>query len=116
MASVDVDVRDQIIAFRRTLAPNREALTRAYADVKAHVIRAADRIPILIGTLTAMQDLAGINLGIDLLLGPGTIPGDLGNATVHSPGRMSLNAALALAFLGLALLFRYLRHVQSARA
>ena len=44
MASVDVDVRDQIIAFKRTLAPNREALTRAYADVKAHVIRAADRI------------------------------------------------------------------------
>ena len=44
MAPVDMDVRDQIIAFKRTLAPNREGLKRAYADVKAHVSRAADSI------------------------------------------------------------------------
>ena len=44
MATVEVDVRDQIIAFKRTLAPNREVLKRAYADVKDHVSRAADTI------------------------------------------------------------------------
>ena len=44
MATVEVDVRDQIIAFKRTLAPNREGLKRAYADVRDHVSRAADTI------------------------------------------------------------------------
>ena len=44
MATTDVDVRDQIVAFKRKLAPNRAALRRAYADVKDHVSRAADRI------------------------------------------------------------------------
>ncbi len=60
-------------------------------------------IPALIGLLTAIQDFAAINLGIDELFTPGTIPGDLGNQFVRSPGRMSLNAALSLMFLGLAL-------------
>ncbi|MEP6668546.1 MAG: PAS domain S-box protein [Chthoniobacter sp.] len=58
----------------------------------------------LIGTLTAMEDIAGINIGIDQLLGPATMPGDLGNASVRHPGRMSLNAALSMSFLGVALL------------
>ena len=40
----EVDVRDQIVAFKRTLAPNREGLKRAFADVKDHVSRAADSI------------------------------------------------------------------------
>ena len=44
MATVEVDVRDQVIAFKRTLAPNRELLKRAYADVRDHVSRAADAI------------------------------------------------------------------------
>ena len=44
MATVEVDVRDQIIVFKRTLAPNRDGLKRAYADVKDHVSRAADGI------------------------------------------------------------------------
>jgi hypothetical protein len=44
MATVEVDVRDQIIAFKRTLAPSREGLKRAYADVRDHVSRAADTI------------------------------------------------------------------------
>src|SRR5580765_5710973 len=39
-----VDVRDQIVAFKRELAPNRDALRRAYADVKSQVNRTADRI------------------------------------------------------------------------
>ncbi len=56
-----------------------------------------------IGALTAVEDLASINLGIDLLFAPATIPGDLANAIVRHPGRMSLNAALSLALLGLAL-------------
>src|ERR1700686_4353939 len=38
----DVDVRDQIIAFKRTLAPRREALKRAFAEAKDHVRGAVD--------------------------------------------------------------------------
>jgi Gig2-like len=38
------DVRDQIIAFKRKLAPHREALKRNYADVRGYVKRAADFI------------------------------------------------------------------------
>ena len=44
MATVEADVRDQIIAFKRKLAPNREGLKQAFADVKGEVSRAADRI------------------------------------------------------------------------
>src|SRR5260370_39888918 len=40
----EFDVRDQIIAFKRKLAPRREALKRAYADVRDHVRRAVDII------------------------------------------------------------------------
>ncbi|MEO8519937.1 MAG: YbiU family protein [Acidobacteriota bacterium] len=38
------DVRDRIVAFKRSLAPRREALRRAYADVTDHVRRAVDTI------------------------------------------------------------------------
>jgi len=44
MGTAGLDVRDQIVAFKQALAPNRERLKRAYADVKDHVSRAADRI------------------------------------------------------------------------
>ena len=44
MATVEVDVREQIIAFKRRLAPTRESLKQAFADVKGHVSRAAERI------------------------------------------------------------------------
>ena len=44
MATVELDVRDQIVAFKRTLAPNRDGLKRAYGEVKDHVSRAADGI------------------------------------------------------------------------
>jgi len=43
-AGPEFDVRDQIIAFKRKLAPRREALQRAYEDVKDHVTRAVDTI------------------------------------------------------------------------
>src|SRR5258706_15449893 len=43
-AAAEFDVRDQIIAFKRKLAPRREALKRAYADVKDHIRRAVDII------------------------------------------------------------------------
>src|ERR1700730_4245596 len=36
------DVRDQITAIKRKLAPHREALKRAYEDVRDHVKRAVD--------------------------------------------------------------------------
>jgi hypothetical protein len=44
VAGVELDVRDQIIAFKRKLAPDREALKRAYGGVRDHVSRAADTI------------------------------------------------------------------------
>jgi hypothetical protein len=43
-ATAEFDVRDRIIAFKRKLAPRREALQRAFADVKDHVRRAVDKI------------------------------------------------------------------------
>jgi PAS domain S-box-containing protein len=61
-------------------------------------------IPALLGALTAIQDLALLDFGIDQLFGPGTIPGDLAHTYVRHPGRMSFNAALALLFAGLSLL------------
>ena len=57
----------------------------------------------LIGGLTSLEDLTGVNLRLDEWLAPGTFPGDRGNAFVVAPGRMSLNAALSLLLLGLAL-------------
>ena len=44
MADAEIDVRDQIVAFKRKMAPRREALKRAFGEVKDHVSRAADRI------------------------------------------------------------------------
>ena len=41
---VAVDVRDQIVAFKRKLAPNRDALRRAFADVKSYINRAVEGI------------------------------------------------------------------------
>jgi hypothetical protein len=38
----EFDVRDQIIALKRKLAPRREALQRAFAEVRDHIRRAAD--------------------------------------------------------------------------
>jgi hypothetical protein len=38
------DVTNEIVAFKRAMAPRREALKRAYEDVKAHVSRAAEKI------------------------------------------------------------------------
>jgi hypothetical protein len=35
MANAVDDVRDQIVAFKRKLAPNREALSRAFTGVRA---------------------------------------------------------------------------------
>ena len=39
-----LDVTDQIAAFKRSLAPRREALERAFVEVKDHISRAADAI------------------------------------------------------------------------
>jgi hypothetical protein len=38
------DVTAEVIAFKRAMAPRREALKRAYDDVKDHVSRAAEKI------------------------------------------------------------------------
>jgi PAS domain S-box-containing protein len=61
-------------------------------------------VPAVIGGLTATQDLAGVNLGIDTLFVPATFPGDVAHIYTVHPGRMSLNASLSLVFLGLALM------------
>ena len=44
MAVAQLDVSNQIIAFKRKLAPRREALRLAYADVRDHVRRVVDII------------------------------------------------------------------------
>ena len=44
MTTVELDVRDQIQAFKRRLAPSRERLREAFVDVTDHVSRAADHI------------------------------------------------------------------------
>ena len=44
MTGAALDVRDRIVAFKRSLAPRRQALTRAYADVTDHVRRAVDTV------------------------------------------------------------------------
>jgi hypothetical protein len=44
MADAQIDVRDRIVAFKRSLAPRREALKRAYADVTDHVRRVVETI------------------------------------------------------------------------
>ena len=44
MGDTEFDVRDRIAAFKRSLAPRREALKRAYADVTDHVRRAVETI------------------------------------------------------------------------
>lgn len=43
-ASAEFDVRDRIIAFKRSLAPRREALQRAFAEVTSHIRRAVDTV------------------------------------------------------------------------
>jgi hypothetical protein len=42
--NVEAEVRDQIVAFKRQAASNRDALKRAYADVKSHINRAVEDI------------------------------------------------------------------------
>ena len=44
MAAPQLDVSNQIVAFKRKLAPRREALQRAYDEVRDHVRRAVERI------------------------------------------------------------------------
>ncbi len=44
MAGAEIDVRDQIVAFKRGLAPRRETLQRAYGEVRDYVRRAADTV------------------------------------------------------------------------
>ena len=57
----------------------------------------------LIGGLTSLEYLLGFDFGIDELFAPGTFPGDTMHVFVVAPGRMSLNAAAAIFFIGLAL-------------
>ena len=44
MTDEEIDARDRIVAFKRSLAPRRDVLKRAYADVTEHVRRAADKV------------------------------------------------------------------------
>jgi hypothetical protein len=44
MTDGEIDARDRIVAFKRSLAPRRDVLKRAYADVTEHVRRAADKV------------------------------------------------------------------------
>ena len=44
MIAAENDVRDRIVAFKRSMAPRRESLKHAYADVTDHVRRAVEAI------------------------------------------------------------------------
>jgi hypothetical protein len=44
MAAPQLDVRNQIVAFKRKLAPRRQALTRACDEVRDHIRRAVERV------------------------------------------------------------------------
>ena len=44
MADPEINVRDRIVAFKRSMVPRREALKRAYADVTDYVRRAVETI------------------------------------------------------------------------
>lgn len=57
----------------------------------------------LIGGFTALEYFLEVNLRIDEAFMPGTFPGDRAHQFVVANGRMSLNAAVSLALLGLAL-------------
>src|SRR5262245_20182731 len=43
-AAEAIDVTDRIVAFKRTLAPRRDVLKRAYLEARDHIARAADTI------------------------------------------------------------------------
>ncbi|MEO8350639.1 MAG: PAS domain S-box protein, partial [Chthoniobacteraceae bacterium] len=60
-------------------------------------------VAVAIGGLTSLEYLLDTPLGIDTLFAEATFPADRGHAYVVAPGRMSLNAALPLFSLGLAL-------------
>ena len=75
----------------------------APGSTRARIAQAFGSLTALIGGITGTQDLFGVNLGIDELLVSGKARHDLAGPLVVNPGRMSLNAALALFFLGLAL-------------
>ncbi|HEV7867835.1 MAG TPA: PAS domain S-box protein [Chthoniobacteraceae bacterium] len=77
----------------------------APGPLRARMAQSLGVLVAVIGGMTALQDVAGINLGIDQLLSSGTMSGDVAGRLVTHPGRMSLNAALSLLFLGLALTF-----------
>ncbi len=38
------DVTEKVVAFKRSMAPRRDALKRAFEDVKDHISREAERI------------------------------------------------------------------------
>src|SRR6478735_1463228 len=44
MAGPESNVRDRIVAFKRSMVPRREALKRAFVDVTDHVRRAVEAI------------------------------------------------------------------------
>lgn len=60
-------------------------------------------VPAAIGIVTSYEWITGTDLAFDNFWAMSTFPGDLANQFTASPGRMSLNAALSMAIVGLAL-------------
>ncbi len=98
-----------VMRFNTALGITAAALSLALWQVASHRRRAAlfaiafASVAVLIGGLTSLEDLLGLDFGIDQLFVAGTFPGDLANTFIVHPGRMSLNAALSMFFVGLAL-------------
>ncbi len=78
--------------YRAVPGSNRERLAKAFAV-----------FVVLVGGLTAAEDIFAVDLGIDLCFGGGTFAGDLASPLVRHIGRMSLNASLSFFCLGMAM-------------
>src|SRR5215203_716343 len=79
MADTPNDVRDRIVGFKRTMAPRRDALKRAYADVTGHIRRAVDGV---------LSDAAAQRPVI-----PEIVYSDIGSGTVPDASRRAIRRA-----------------------
>jgi len=79
MADAQIDVRDRIVAFKRSLAPRREALKRAYADVTDHVRRVVETI---LSDVAAQRDVV-----------PEVDYGDIRSSNVPDASRRAIRTA-----------------------
>lgn len=74
-----------------------------FATFLRMLAQGAGAVAASIGLITTLEYLLPLPFGIDTLFAPATFVGDQASRYVMNPGRMSLNAAVSLLFVGLAL-------------